>query len=47
MISTIDYFNNDDDTTTDAFDWWKAMKNNGAIFTSGWSEAYEIHYTGG
>ena len=47
MISTIDYFNNDDDPTTDAFDWWKAMKNNGAIFTSGWSEAYEIHYTGG
>ncbi len=47
MISTIDYFNNDDDPTTNAFDWWKAMKNNGAIFTSGWSEAYEIHYTGG
>ena len=47
MISTIDYFNNDEDSTTDAFDWWKAMKNNGAIFTSGWSEAYEVHYTGG
>lgn len=47
MISTIDYFNNDGDPTTDAFDWWKAMKDNGAIFTSGWSEAYETHYTGG
>ena len=26
MISTIDYFNNDDDPTTDAFDWWKAIQ---------------------
>ena len=47
MSATIDYFENDDDNTTDAFDWWNAMADNGAIFTSGWTEAYEIHYSGG
>ena len=47
MSATIDYFENDEDNTTDAFDWWKAMANNGAIFTSGWTEAYEIYYSGG
>lgn len=47
MAATIDYFENDEDNTTDAFDWWNAMANNGAIFTSGWTEAYEIHYSGG
>jgi thiamine transport system substrate-binding protein len=47
MAATIDYFENDEDNTADAFDWWKAMADNGAIFTSGWTEAYEIHYSGG
>jgi len=47
MSATIDYFEHDDDYDTDAFDWWKAMAENGAIFTSGWTEAYEIHYSGG
>jgi len=47
MVATIDYFEHDEDTTTDAFDWWKAMSDNGAIFTTGWTEAYELHYTGG
>ncbi len=47
MSATVDYFENDEDNTTDAFDWWKAMAENGAIFTSGWTEAYEIHYSGG
>jgi thiamine transport system substrate-binding protein len=47
MISTIDYFENDEDNTTDAFDWWRIMKQNGAIITSGWTESYETHYTGG
>ncbi|MEC7988647.1 MAG: thiamine ABC transporter substrate-binding protein [Candidatus Thermoplasmatota archaeon] len=47
MAATIDYFENDEDDTTDAFDWWKAMAANGAIFTTGWTEAYEIHYSGG
>ena len=47
MAATIDYFENDEDNTTDAFDWWKAIAENGAIFTSGWTEAYETHYSGG
>ena len=47
MVATIDYFENDDDENTNAFDWWKAMAENDAIFTSGWTEAYETHYTGG
>ena len=47
MSATIDYFENDEDNMTDAFDWWSAMADNGAIFTSGWTEAYEIHYSGG
>ena len=47
MIATIDYFENDDNESTDAFDWWRAVKENNAIITSGWTEAYETHYTGG
>ena len=47
MSATVDYFENDEDNTTDAFDWWKAMADNGAMFTTGWTEAYEIHYSGG
>ena len=47
MLATIDYFENDEDNQTDAFDWWGEMAENGATFTSGWSEAYETHYTGG
>ena len=47
MIATIDYFENDDNESTDAFDWWRAIKENNAIITSGWTEAYETHYTGG
>ena len=47
MSATVDYFENDDDETTNAFDWWRAMAANDAIFTTGWTEAYEIHYSGG
>ena len=47
MSATVDYFEHDDDETTNAFDWWRAMADNDAIFTSGWTEAYEIHYSGG
>lgn len=47
MVATVDYFENDEDNSTDAFDWWKAMADNGATFTTGWTEAYEIHYSGG
>ena len=47
MVATIDYFENDADESTNAFDWWQAMASNDAIITSGWTEAYETHYTGG
>lgn len=47
MVATVDYFEHDDDETSSAFDWWKAMAANGAQFTSGWTEAYEMHYSGG
>lgn len=47
MTATTDYFANDEDSTTDWTDWWAAMSANDVIITSGWSEAYETHYTGG
>ena len=47
MITTTDYFANDDDQNTDWTDWWSAMQDNDVIITSGWTEAYETHYTGG
>ena len=47
MTATVDYFENDQDNTTDWTDWWTAMAGNDAIITTGWSEAYETHYTGG
>ncbi len=47
MIATIDYFENDGNQSTNAFDWWEAMADNDARFTSGWTEAYEVHYSGG
>jgi thiamine transport system substrate-binding protein len=47
MLATIDYFESDSDDQTDAFDWWRGMAENDAIFTSGWTESYETHYTGG
>ncbi len=47
MTSTVDYFANDEDEQTDWTDWWSAMSDNDAIITSGWSEAYETHYSGG
>ncbi len=45
MTATIDYF--EQQSSMDAMEWWEAMANNDAIFTSGWTEAYETHYTGG
>lgn len=45
MTATIDYFERQ--SSMDAMDWWESMANNDAIFTTGWSEAYEIHYSGG
>ena len=47
MIATTDYFANDDDQNTDWTDWWSAMQDNDVIITSGWTEAYETHYSGG
>ena len=47
MTATVDYFANDEDNQTDWTDWWTAMSANDAIITTGWSEAYETHYTGG
>lgn len=46
MVATVDYFEQQSTNTT-AFDWWENMADNDAIFTSGWTEAYETHYTGG
>lgn len=46
MLATLDYFDWEDGN--DEFSsWWTAMKDNDVIITSGWSEAYETHYTGG
>lgn len=42
MLATTDYFENDTE-----WDWWEQMVANDAIITSGWTEAYEVHYTGG
>ena len=47
LAATIDYFENDDDTSTDYRDWWHAMSNNDVIVTSGWSESYLNHYEAG
>lgn len=47
MIATTDYFANDDDEATNWTDWWNAMMDNDVIITSGWTEAYETHYSGG
>ena len=47
MTATVDYFDNDPDNQTDWTDWWTEMSDNDVIITTGWSEAYETHYTGG
>ena len=44
MLATLDYFNQDIQNFTD---WWDTMQERDVIITSGWSEAYETHYTGG
>jgi len=45
MTATIDYF--EQTSTMSAMEWWGAMADNEAIFTTGWTEAYEVHYSGG
>lgn len=47
MTATTDYFAHDGDNETKWTDWWSAMSSNDVIVTTGWSEAYETHYTGG
>jgi len=47
LTATVDYFANDVDNGTDYTDWWYEMEGNDLIITSGWSEAYETHYSGG
>lgn len=42
LLATIDYFPDDSE-----WEWWGEIAANDAIFTSGWTESYEIHYSGG
>lgn len=42
MLATTDYFEAETE-----WDWWAQMIANEAIITSGWSEAYEVHYSAG
>ena len=44
FLATLKNFDYDINKT---FDWWTSINDNGAIVTSGWTEAYEIHYSGG
>ena len=46
MLATLDYFDWSQNMT-EFKDWWSAMAENDAIITSGWTEAYETHYSGG
>lgn len=45
LVATMEYF--ELETDGDAMNWWSSMMDNDAIITSGWTEAYETHYTGG
>ncbi|MDA8546541.1 thiamine ABC transporter substrate-binding protein [Euryarchaeota archaeon] len=48
LVAIYDYFT--DETNAEQGNmskWWKAIADNGAIFTSGWTESYTTYYTGG
>ena len=48
LVATYDYFT--DETNAEQGNmssWWKAIADNGALFTSGWTESYTTYYTGG
>ena len=45
LVATMEYFSLESEN--DAMSWWSAMIDNDAIITTGWTEAYETHYTGG
>ena len=47
MTATTDYFAKDADNETTWTDWWSSMVANDLIITSGWTEAYATHYSGG
>ena len=47
MLATLDYFSYSEDSSDSFKQWWSAMEENDVIVTSGWTEAYETHYTGG
>ena len=47
MLASLDYFNSLNDDTSEFESWWSAMKDNDVVITSGWTEAYEMYYSGG
>ncbi|RJU81715.1 MAG: thiamine ABC transporter substrate-binding protein [Candidatus Poseidoniales archaeon] len=48
LVATHDYFAEEANSERgNISSWWKAIADNGAIFTSGWTESYTTYYTGG
>lgn len=48
LAATVDYFGHSPGNESGDMDaWWNAIAQNGAIFTSGWTESYVTYYTGG
>jgi len=48
LVATYDYFSDESNAERgNMSSWWKAIADNGAIFTSGWTESYTTYYTGG
>ena len=47
MLASLDYFDWQSDDGLKFSDWWSSMVANDVVITSGWTEAYETHYTGG
>ena len=47
MLASLDYFDWKSDDGLQFSNWWSDMVANDVVITSGWTEAYETHYTGG
>ncbi|MBT61519.1 MAG: hypothetical protein CMA63_08240 [Euryarchaeota archaeon] len=48
LTATVDYFSHaPGNESGNMSQWWSSIADNNAIFTSGWTEAYETYYTGG
>ena len=48
LAATVDYFGHSPGNESgNMSSWWNAVAQNGAIFTSGWTESYVTYYTGG